>query len=663
MSSKRLVSLLLLAALLASCSGRSPGDQAANPLPVTGLLDEVQGTVELRDLGQADFGAAANGAGLQVGGQVRTGADGRARLNLSSGSMIRVGPNSLFQFQSNQPVQGGLLTHLILQSGQVWISLHGGGVDVETPSGVASVRGSYMKISVDPLTRDVWVNCIEGLCQTQSPAGTIDLVSGQGSLLYAWDAAAGVGPMTPSLYPLSQQEVAEFVTVNPECQPVVATANATASALPQTPQFTPTPVLDCFQLTAPSNGATLPADDPVTFTWTDQPGRYKYVLTFTKPSGGQVALIAWTNSYTKDMSLLPEGGTYQWSVTAYDARIRPICTSGPFTFTKPESSEAPATLTPGAPGSCVTLTAPADGASLPASGVVDFAWTEYTGRYKFIINIVKPDGSTFSEIAWANSFQKDLGLLTAGGTYRWSVTVYDAQIQPICTSAAFTFTKPESAPVSGGDCVTLLSPVDGAELPVSGPVDFTWTEYPGAYKYIITFFPPNTPAVSFLAWTPSHTRYMESFPDSGAYQWTITVKDADIQDICTAGPFTFTKSAGAPLPTVKPGDPQAPPTGSTPGSGDLFWDRMGPGGAQTSCSSLYFGVSTSVNGMIKVIYTNGGTPDGYNHPHAVIGNGPGSGSGTLDFSGYPGQTIYYRFGVYNGGVYTHDGSVFSFTCP
>jgi len=238
------------------------------------------------------------------------------------------------------------------------------------------------------------------------------------------------------------------------------------------------------------------------------------------------------------------------------------------------------------------------------------------------------------------------------------VTAYDSTIRPICTAGPWTFTKQgpaEPTPTATsepGSCVTLLSPANGVDFPGPARVDFTWTAYPGAYKYIITFKPPSTAASNFLAWTPLHTRYVESFYEGGTYQWWVTVKDGNVHDICTSQVFTFTKPE-----TVVPTQPSGSSTG-------LFWNQNGPTGSQSSCGSLGFSVKTSnpTGGMIKLIYSSKTVPDGNVDPHIVIGNsGAQSGSGSLSLSDN-GQTIYWRFAIYDG-VYTHDSNIYHFTCP
>ncbi len=97
------------------------------------------------------------------------------RIDLSSGTILRLAPASLFTLVSNEEVEGGLATKLKLELGRIYIILSGGSVDVETPSGVASVLGSYMMVEIDPFTQDVTITCLEGDCS----AGGIDFSDGQ----------------------------------------------------------------------------------------------------------------------------------------------------------------------------------------------------------------------------------------------------------------------------------------------------------------------------------------------------------------------------------------------------------------------------------------------------------------------------------------------------
>ncbi|HTX93139.1 MAG TPA: FecR family protein [Anaerolineales bacterium] len=597
---------ICLALLLAACSGAG-----SLPLPIGKSIDptagfsEMQGTVEAKNPGQADFGPVADGTRLKVLGQVRTGLDSRVRLDLASGTTVRVGPNSLFVLQSNQTKGGSLVTRLVVQAGQVWVILHGGQMSVETPSGTASVQGSYMMVAVDPMTEDVSVSCLEGSCRVENPTAAMNLATGQGTSLYHWNTAGKSSPPAPRMRYLSPEEFNQFVANNPEARDALDEADATASVLPTlTPGDTSTPAAACFELLSPSSGASVAADGTLVLDWNDQPGAYKYVLTITKPNGAEKSEITWRSSARLDAASLPFAGTYQWTVTAYDSNLQSICSAGPWTFTKADSP----TSTPAA--DCFTLDAPTEGAEVSATDPPTFTWSEQPDRYKFIITITNPDGSESSQIDFANSYELPAGSLTQGGTYTWSVTSYNSDLQPICSAGPRTFSVAgESVPTpTPGGCVTLLTPPDGTNFPDPQKVDFTWTAYPGAYKYIITFKPPKTPAYTFLAWTPIHTRFVESFTAGGTYQWWVTVKDKSLKDICTSGKFAFTKPETI-IPTKTPSSDD----GGGAESGDLFWNRnVSISGCTVSASA-----DTSYDGGVKK-FTISTSPVPPTSPYVVL---------------------------------------------
>ncbi|HEX2696896.1 MAG TPA: hypothetical protein VHM28_04260 [Anaerolineales bacterium] len=189
--------ILVGAVLLVSHQPQS--DAQSNQIPITGqnasttdstvpflsaTISDVSGRVSSKQAGDKDFSNASLGTVLQPLGQVKTLDDGRARLDLSSGTIVRVAPSSLFTLESNTPVQDGLSTVLNLDLGKLFIILNGGSLDVKTPSGVASVHGSYMMVSIDPYFQTTIITCLEGHCSAENPAGTIYLTTGQKGILY-----------------------------------------------------------------------------------------------------------------------------------------------------------------------------------------------------------------------------------------------------------------------------------------------------------------------------------------------------------------------------------------------------------------------------------------------------------------------------------------------
>jgi hypothetical protein len=320
----------------------------ATPSPLSASLSELTGTVEMKQAGQDNFTPAAADAPLQVNGQIQTGDDGRVRLDLSSGTIIRVAPSSLFTLISNDEVEGGLATKIKLQLGKVFIILNGGSADVETPSGVASVKGSYMKVEVDPETQNVYVTCLEGDCNASNEAGSVGFTRGERTILFAKDPVTGdwtvpvVGPMTP-------EEFQEWLDENPEAKEVYnqAMGTLTAMAVPPTETPTSTPTLEaalppteassaCFKIIGPASGSGLPKIGKVTFSWESQPAAQNYVVTITDVFGNSARLETTGTSVEKYVEILPNGGDYEWFVTAFNADGKEICSTGSNSFSKPQ---------------------------------------------------------------------------------------------------------------------------------------------------------------------------------------------------------------------------------------------------------------------------------------------------------------------------------------
>jgi hypothetical protein len=117
---------------------------------------------------------------LPTGG-VETGAEGRARLDLlPEGTIVRVGPNSSFTMPVLTEDNGKPKTTLELLFGKVYILLNGGSLEVKTPTGVAMVRGSLMRVEYDPETKKLKASCLEGHCSLKNEKGdTVELEAGE----------------------------------------------------------------------------------------------------------------------------------------------------------------------------------------------------------------------------------------------------------------------------------------------------------------------------------------------------------------------------------------------------------------------------------------------------------------------------------------------------
>lgn len=143
-------------------------------------ISQVEPLALARASAAVEFSVAAPGITLPVGGEAQTGEKGRARLDLApDGTIIRLAPNTHFALSKLDEEAGNPFTDLELFFGQLYIILSGGELQVQTPGGVASVRGSMMSVSYDPHAETMTVTCLEGHCSLRNEGGRIELVAGQ----------------------------------------------------------------------------------------------------------------------------------------------------------------------------------------------------------------------------------------------------------------------------------------------------------------------------------------------------------------------------------------------------------------------------------------------------------------------------------------------------
>lgn len=197
---KRLIpAFVLLTFLLGACStGRSPTEtlatiETATESTSTGqveaareaVLSEVENNVSARASSNDEPTPASNGMSIFPSGSIETGANGRAKIELiPDGTIVRVGPNSSFTIQVLTVENGEPKTKLELLFGKVFILLNGGSLDVETPSGVASVRGSLLSVQYDAEKGRLEATCLEGHCALEDEDGDeVELTEGESSYI------------------------------------------------------------------------------------------------------------------------------------------------------------------------------------------------------------------------------------------------------------------------------------------------------------------------------------------------------------------------------------------------------------------------------------------------------------------------------------------------
>ncbi|MBN2500133.1 MAG: FecR domain-containing protein [Anaerolineales bacterium] len=210
------------------------GNFQATPNPDTALLSEISGEVLARQPLDTDYASVADGYELQARGQIQTLDDGRVRVDTSEGTIVRLGPSSFFTYEGTEEQDTGLLVRLRITLGEIWVILGGGSAEVDTPSGLASVRGSYLSVSVNPDTGEVYVTCLEGHCGLSNAAGGVELVAGQTAVITNADLPPVVGSM-------SEEDIQRWLDFNPEATLVITPLAGDEEPPEPQEEETPTP--------------------------------------------------------------------------------------------------------------------------------------------------------------------------------------------------------------------------------------------------------------------------------------------------------------------------------------------------------------------------------------------------------------------------------------
>ena len=123
---------------------------------------------------------AAVGETLNAGETVRTGADSRAALQLSSGSQLKLNARSQVQFKQIAPPSEGFLptasqvlrSVLKVLNGEIWVRNSGEALDIETVPATATIRGTEFNLAVHP-EDSAQLAVIDGLVEFSNPHGSV----------------------------------------------------------------------------------------------------------------------------------------------------------------------------------------------------------------------------------------------------------------------------------------------------------------------------------------------------------------------------------------------------------------------------------------------------------------------------------------------------------
>jgi hypothetical protein len=183
-------------------------------------VSEIKGSAEQRDDAQANWATASVGQALTMGNQVRTGPESLAAIQFAKGALTRLGPDTLFTVSELGGDSQNPLIKLQLAAGQLFVLITGslgtGSVEVETPVGVAAVRGSLMSVEITDDGRIV-VTCLEtrGNCRLENASGSVEIQSGQQAEIISADE-----PPTPAEQ-IDDSQLNEWFQNNPEAQVIV----------------------------------------------------------------------------------------------------------------------------------------------------------------------------------------------------------------------------------------------------------------------------------------------------------------------------------------------------------------------------------------------------------------------------------------------------------
>jgi len=219
MKGLRLAILFLLAGLLIGCGGKegtvpetapeaTPASatvpsSVASPTPTAvptpegpqAMVVDVINEVDAHALPEEEWVEAAVDMTIYLGGEVWAQEASTARVGVEKG-LVRVAPNTIFTF--GQPEPGAL--ELRLDEGQMWVNVEGLApgetFQVETPSAVASVRGTRFSVRVGP-DGSTLVSTWVGTVTVSAARGVVTVSSGLQTTVAPGKQPGAPEPMSP----------------------------------------------------------------------------------------------------------------------------------------------------------------------------------------------------------------------------------------------------------------------------------------------------------------------------------------------------------------------------------------------------------------------------------------------------------------------------------
>jgi len=240
--------MLLLSIVVVACggsAGNTPGNNNAAPGLTPGApaastpairsaqLSELQNAVQTRGQSDAAWQAAVEGEIIPAGGGAKTSDESRARIDITDGTILRLAANTEFTLNTLSSAPADPVTKLSLAAGKVWTAVTGlddGSFEIETPAGVATVRGTFMSTVYFTATEHLILTCLEGACRLTGLSGRFtDLGTGQQAEI------RGIGNDPSPAQPIDPAEVQEWDTNFPESRPYVLTVTPGPTSTPTQP--------------------------------------------------------------------------------------------------------------------------------------------------------------------------------------------------------------------------------------------------------------------------------------------------------------------------------------------------------------------------------------------------------------------------------------------
>jgi hypothetical protein len=254
-----LVAVIVVGLLLLPSGGQE------RPATVVEAVKKVDAHPRPKD----DWRSADVGMDIYGGGQVRTGVESSARLELLEG-VVRLAAESVFTVEKSTTLRGKLVTTLFLQEGRLWAHLTAGQpheFTVETDSAVAAVRDT--RFSVRVANGETLLSVAEGEVVLTAQEKSVTVAAGQQATV-----KPGHPPSPPE--PMDYEERALWATGGemPELAPPTPTSTPTPTATltpTQTPTNTPTSTDTPTATPVPTNTPTNTPIPPPTNTPTPTP--------------------------------------------------------------------------------------------------------------------------------------------------------------------------------------------------------------------------------------------------------------------------------------------------------------------------------------------------------------------------------------------------------